>query len=295
MQQKTALIALIGPPNAGKSSLTNEILGQKISITSHKVQTTRNIIKAIITKDDTQIVLFDTPGLFIPKKDRPLERYIVKNAWQVIRQIDQVFLLIDGSQIEKGIRNIENIIVDLKKHDIFPKIIINKTDLIKGDVKKVTNDILDLGIEKIFFTSAKTGQGIKELKNYFFNLAVTRDWLFPEDDISDISMKFLASEVTREKLFLKLEEDLPYAIDVKTENWQESEDNIKIHQVIYVLKDSQKKIIIGKNGQFLKRIGSSARSELAKILDKKIHLFLFVKVKENWMHDKENHLVSNML
>ena len=126
-------------------------------------------------------------------------------------------------------------------------------------------------------------------------MAVTRDWLFPEDDISDISMKFLASEVTREKLFLKLEEDLPYAIDVKTENWQESEDNIKIHQVIYVLKDSQKKIIIGKNGQFLKRIGSSARSELAKILDKKIHLFLFVKVKENWMHDKENHLVSNML
>tara|TARA_Y100000389_G_scaffold16275_2_gene14362 strand:- start:4888 stop:5760 length:873 start_codon:yes stop_codon:yes gene_type:complete len=289
--QKTSLIALIGPPNAGKSSLTNELLGQKISITSHKVQTTRNVIKAVITEGDTQIVLFDTPGLFIPKKDRPLERYIVKNAWQVIRQIDQVFLLIDGGKIKKGINNIKNIIADLQKHDIKPKIIINKTDLIDIDIKEIINEIVELNIEKIFFTSAKTGDGISDLKKYFFNLAVDRNWFFPKEDVSDISMKFLASEITREKLFIKLKEDLPYAIDVKTENWQEDENNIKIHQVIYVLKDSQKKIIIGKNGNFLKNVGYSSRMEISKTCGKKVHLFLFVKVKENWMHDQENYIL----
>lgn len=289
--QKTSLIALIGPPNAGKSSLTNELLGQKISITSHKVQTTRNVIKAVITEGDTQIVLFDTPGLFIPKKDRPLERYIVKNAWQVIRQIDQVFLLIDGGKIKKGINNIKNIIADLQKHDIKPKIIINKTDLIDIDIKEIINEIVELNIEKIFFTSAKTGDGINDLKKYFFNLAVDRNWFFPKEDVSDISMKFLASEITREKLFIKLKEDLPYAIDVKTENWQEDENNIKIHQVIYVLKDSQKKIIIGKNGNFLKNVGYSSRMEISKTCGKKVHLFLFVKVKENWMHDQENYIL----
>lgn len=289
--QKTSLIALIGPPNAGKSSLTNELLGQKISITSHKVQTTRNVIKAVITEGDTQIVLFDTPGLFIPKKDRPLERYIVKNAWQVIRQIDQVFLLIDGGKIKKGINNIKNIIADLQKHNIKPKIIINKTDLIDIDIKEIINEIVGLNIEKIFFTSAKTGDGISDLKKYFFNLAVDRNWFFPKEDVSDISMKFLASEITREKLFIKLKEDLPYAIDVKTENWQEDENNIKIHQVIYVLKDSQKKIIIGKNGNFLKNVGYSSRMEISKTCGKKVHLFLFVKVKENWMHDQENYIL----
>lgn len=289
--QKTSLIALIGPPNAGKSSLTNELLGQKISITSHKVQTTRNVIKAVITEGDTQIVLFDTPGLFIPKKDRPLERYIVKNAWQVIRQIDQVFLLIDGGKIKKGINNIKNIISDLQKHNIKPKIIINKTDLIDIDIKEIINEIVELNIEKIFFTSAKTGDGISDLKKYFFNLAVDRNWFFPKEDVSDISMKFLASEITREKLFIKLKEDLPYAIDVKTENWQEDENNIKIHQVIYVLKDSQKKIIIGKNGNFLKNVGYSSRMEISKTCGKKVHLFLFVKVKENWMHDQENYIL----
>jgi GTP-binding protein Era len=289
--QKTSLIALIGPPNAGKSSLTNELLGQKISITSHKVQTTRNVIKAVITEGDTQIVLFDTPGLFIPKKDRPLERYIVKNAWQVIRQIDQVFLLIDGGKIKKGINNIKNIIADLQKHDIKPKIIINKTDLIDIDIKEIINEIVELNIEKIFFTSAKTGDGISDLKKYFFNLAVDRNWFFPKEDVSDISMKFLASEITREKLFIKLKEDLPYAIDVKTENWQEDENNIKIHQVIYVLKDSQKKIIIGKNGNFLKNVGYSSRMEISKTCGKKVHLFLFVKVKEDWMHDQENYIL----
>ena len=289
--QKTSLIALIGPPNAGKSSLTNELLGQKISITSHKVQTTRNVIKAVITEGDTQIVLFDTPGLFIPKKDRPLERYIVKNAWQVIRQIDQVFLLIDGGKIKKGINNIKNIIADLQKHDIKPKIIINKTDLIDIDIKEIINEIVELNIEKIFFTSAKTGDGISDLKKYFFNLAVDRNWFFPKEDVSDISMKFLASEITREKLFIKLKEDLPYAIDVKTENWQEDENNIKIHQVIYVLKDSQKKIIIGKNGNFLKNVGYSSRMEISKTCGKKVHLFLFVKVKENWMHNQENYIL----
>tara|TARA_B110000259_G_scaffold26173_1_gene27023 strand:+ start:2418 stop:3305 length:888 start_codon:yes stop_codon:yes gene_type:complete len=293
MQQRTSLIALIGPPNAGKSSLTNEILGQKISITSNKVQTTRNIIKAIITEGDTQMVLFDTPGLFIPKKDRPLERYIVKNAWQVIRQIDEVFLLIDGGQLARGIKNIKNIISDLKKHEIVPKIIINKIDLIDNDIKEVTDEVLELGVEKIFFTSAKNGTGVAELKKYFLSLAIIRDWPFPKDDISDVSMKFLASEVTREKLFLKLKEDLPYAIDVTTESWEERAEDIKIHQVIYVLKDSQKKIIIGKDGGFLKKIGSSSRLELSKMCGKKIHLFLFVKVKAGWMHDQENHLPSN--
>jgi GTP-binding protein Era len=281
--QKIASIALIGPPNAGKSSLTNKLLGQKISIASHKVQTTRNVIKAIITDNDTQLVLFDTPGIFIPKKDRPLERYIVKNAWQAIRQIENIFLLIDGGQVQKGINNIKNIISDLEKHNIIPNIIINKTDLIKIDIKEITDNVLALGVKKIFFTSAKNGDGINELRNYFFSLAIPGNWIFPKDDISDISMKFMASEITREKLFLKLKEDLPYSIEVETESWQENDNSIKIHQIIYVLRDSQKKIIIGKKGNFLKNIGSSARLEIETICGKKVHLFIFVKVKEDWM------------
>jgi GTPase len=287
MNKKFSQIALIGAPNVGKSTLANFLVEQKISIVSPKVQTTRNTIKAIMVEGETQIVFLDTPGVFIPKNNRPLERAIVKNAWAGIKDADFVCLIIDAS---KGLgENNQQILKDLEFHKIKPVIIINKIDSVaKEKALEIIANLADRGFEKIFVISALTGDGVADLKKYLIEITPKGIWQFNDDEITDAPMKFIAAEITREKLFLKLEQDLPYCIYVKTESWQDLDNGqVKIHQTIYVLRESQKMIVLGKKGQMIKQIGEEARKEIGEMLGTKVHLFLFAKVEKNWINKKE--------
>jgi GTP-binding protein Era len=288
--QKCSFVALIGAPNAGKSTLTNLLVGQKISIVSPKAQTTRNAIKAIFIEGDTQLVFIDTPGLFIPRKNLALERMIVRSAWQAIKEVDQVCLLIDATQGFSD--NIKNIIEDLKKHNLEPVIVINKIDLVKKNkLLEIIARLAEQGLEKIFMISALNGDGVEDLKKHLLNQARPGPWAFSGEEISDAPMKFIASEITREKLFIELHQDLPYSLCVKTDSWENlGNGDVKIHQSIYVLKESQKMIVIGKNGSMIRKIGEMARKDIAEALGiRKVHLFLFAKVKEDWMNEQENY------
>ena len=287
-KQKTLTVALAGAPNAGKSTLTNYLVGEKISIISPKVQTTRDLIRGVFVEDNTQIILVDTPGVFIPKKARLLERKIVKTAWSGIRDAELVCLLIDATE---GFNNKIKIILDeFKKKEINNILVLNKVDAVKKPTlleltKKITDYYPDF--KEIFMISAKTGEGIDKLKQYILNQATEGEWIFKDDELTDIPLKFLASEITREKLFLKLDKELPYNVDVETEKWEEFDNgDIKIQQVIYVSRENQKSIILGKRGQLIKEVGTEARQELSKFLEKKVHLFLLVKLKADWIEDK---------
>lgn len=287
-KQKTLTIALAGAPNAGKSTLTNYLVGEKISIISPKVQTTRDLIRGVFVEDNTQIILVDTPGVFIPKKARLLERKIVKTAWSGIRDAELVCLLIDATE---GFNNkIKTILDEFKKKEINNILVLNKVDAVKKPTlleltKKITDYYPDF--KEIFMISAKTGEGVDKLKQYILNQATEGEWVFKNDELTDIPLKFLASEITREKLFLKLDKELPYNVDVETEKWEEFDNgDIKIQQVIYVSRENQKSIILGKRGQLIKEVGTEARQELSKFLEKKVHLFLFVKLKADWIEDK---------
>ncbi len=287
-KQKILTVALAGAPNAGKSTLTNYLVGEKVSIISPKVQTTRDLIRGVFVEGDTQIVFVDTPGVFIPKKARLLERKIVKTAWTGIRDAELVCLLIDATE---GFKQKVKIIIDeFKKKEINNILVLNKVDSVKKPkLIELAKEITDYypGFKEVFMISAKTGEGVEDLKNYLMKQAHEGEWIFKDDEITDAPLKFLASEITREKLFLKLKQELPYAIDVETENWEEfNNGDIKIQQVIYVLKENQKSIILGRRGQLIKEVGMEVREELQKFLDRKVHLFLFVKLKEDWIEDK---------
>lgn len=286
-KQKFAEVALIGAPNAGKSTLANHLVGQKISIVSPKVQTTRNTIKAIMVEGETQIVFLDTPGVFIPKTTRPLERAIVRNAWQTIKEVNVVCLLIDAN---RGIDdNNQQILKDLEFHKIKPIIVINKVDSIKKEkALGIIAELSQRGFEQIFLISALSGDGVEDLKKHLIDLAPQGSWHFTDDEITDAPMKFVASEITREKLFLHLNQDLPYSIFVKTDSWEDLKNGqVKIKQTIYVLKESQKMIVLGKGGSMIKQIGEEARMDIGELLGTKVHLFLFVKVEEDWINKKE--------
>jgi GTPase len=282
-------IAIVGAPNAGKSTLTNALLGQKLSIVSPKVQTTRNSIKAIVIEGNTQLVIIDTPGIFIPRDDKVLERVIVKSAWQGLRDSDHVCFLIDATV---GL-NRENlrIIEDLKKENLPITILINKTDLAKKNaILEIMAGVIELGFEEIIPISAETKDNVEKVKKILCEKCLNPDWIYDEDQITDAPMRFIASEITREKLFLKLEQELPYNLAVKTDSYEVLRNGeIKIHQTILVTKDSQKSIIVGKNGSMIKEIGQESRADISEIAATKIHLFLFVKVQKNWMNDSENY------
>ncbi len=287
--QKCFKVAFAGLPNAGKSSLTNAFVGEKISIITPKVQTTRDIIKCVYVEDNTQIIIIDTPGLFIPKKDRLLERKIVKNAWNGIQEADVVCIIIDS--IEGVSERVKTIINDIeKKQDDFI-FILNKIDLVPKvkllEMAKTLNDLYP-NYKQLFMLSAMTGENLNKLKNYLLEIAPERPWLFNNDEITDAPMKFLAAEITREKLFMELKEDLPYSVDVITEKWEEFKNgSIKIQQVIRVLKDSQKAIVIGKNGSMLKKVNIESRKEIEKLFGLKVHLYIFVKIENKWIDEKE--------
>ncbi len=283
------IIAFVGAPNAGKSTLTNALLGQKISIVSPKVQTTRNSIKAILIEENKQIIIIDTPGVFIPRQDKILERVIVKTAWQALREADHVCFLIDASlgMNKENIRILE----DLKKENIPITALVNKIDLVKKNaILEIMANLVSLGIEEIIPISAQTKEGLENLKKILCEKCQKPSWIYDEDQITDAPMRFIATEITREKLFLKLHQELPYSLTVKNEIYEILQNGeIKIHQIIYVLKESQKGIILGKKGAMIREIGQEARNEISEIAQAKVHLYLFVKIKPNWMHDSQNY------
>ncbi len=287
METKCIKVAFAGLPNAGKSTLTNAIVGEKISITSPKVQTTRDIIKGVYIKDETQIIVIDTPGLFIPRKNKLLERKIVKNAWNGIQEADVVCIIIDS--VDGITEKVKTIINDIEKKQSDFIFVLNKVDLVaKPKLLQLAKELNDLypDYKQLFMISATDGDNIDKLMEYLIEIAPNRPWLFNEDEITDAPSKFIASEITREQLFLKLKEDLPYSITVETEKWEDFDNgSIKILQTIKVLKESQKAIVIGKNGNMLKDINISSRKEMEEFFGRKIHLYLFVKVEDKWIEN----------
>ncbi len=283
---RSGFVALIGATNAGKSTLLNRLVGAKVSIVSHKVQTTRAIVRGIAIHKTAQIVFMDTPGIFKPR--RRLDRAMVMSAWGGAKDADLIMLLIDS---ERGLRGDADAILQGLKDVHQPKILVlNKIDRVDPEsLLKLTaaaNEVVEF--ERTFMVSATTGSGCTDLLDFLTDRLPEGPWYYPEDQISDLPMRQLAAEITREKLFLRLHQELPYASHVETEKWEERKDgSVRIEQVIYVERDSQKKIALGKNGDAIKAISTASRKELSEILEQPVHLFLFVKVRENWGDDPE--------
>lgn len=285
-RSRCGFAAVIGAPNAGKSTLVNQLVGAKVSIVTHKVQTTRSRLRGIVVSDQSQIILVDTPGIFQPKKK--LEKAMVESAWGGVEDADLIVLVVD---VHSGLSEaVEEIIAGLEKAGRSAILCLNKIDTLAREklleIAKTFND--RFAFAETFFISAKTGQGVPDLEATLAAGVPEGPWLYPEDQVADAPMRFLAAEVTREKIFLRLHQELPYASTVETESWKEQKDgSVRIEQVIFVQRESQRKIVLGKNGQTIKEIGQSARTELQQTLERPVHLFLFVKVRENWIEDPE--------
>lgn len=287
--QRAGFVAIIGAPNVGKSTLLNRLVGSKVSIVSPKVQTTRRRIIGITLVGAAQVMFVDTPGIFAPK--RRLEAAMVKAAAAGIADADLVLLLLD---VRRGIDANAEIALDLLKRAGRPAfLVVNKIDAVPPERALPLIDAVNQAhpFAATFIVSALTGDGCDDLLNAVAERLPEGPWLFPEDQLSDLSDRALAAEITREQIFLRLHQELPYSITVETEGWAEAADGreVRIDQTIYVLRDSQKPILIGKKGQQLRAIGEAARRELERILDKRVHLFLFVKVRENWLDDPERY------
>ena len=284
----SGFVALIGAPNAGKSTLVNQLVGAKVSIVTHKVQTTRAIVRGIATHDKAQIVFVDTPGIFKPR--RRLDRAMVTTAWGGAKDADMVLVIIDA---ERGIRGDAEAILENLESVRQPKILVlNKVDRVERE--KLLTLAADANeraaFDRTFMVSALTGSGCKDILDYLAGALPAGPWYYPEDQISDLPMRQLAAEITREKLYLRLHQELPYASHVETEKWEEKKDgSVRIEQVIFVERESQKKIVLGEKGATIRAIGQAARQEIGEILEQTVHLFLFVKVRENWGDDPERY------
>lgn len=279
MQTKCGFVAVLGQPNAGKSTLINNLVGHKVSIVSHKVQTTRQRILGITMHEKTQIILVDTPGIFRPKKR--LEKAMVSAAWAASKEADLVLVLHDANQ--KNMTGTDAILKELGGKKAI--LILNKVDQIaKEQLLGLIAHFKDhSNVEDILMVSALTGDGVSELVAYVSVRLPTGPWLFDAEQMTDMPQRMWAAEITREKLYQQLHQELPYETYVETESWERQKNgDIRISQVIYVAREGQKSIILGKGGQQIKKIGNAARQELAHYLEKKVHLFLFVKVAENW-------------
>lgn len=279
-------VALLGAPNAGKSTLVNQLVGAKVSIVTHKVQTTRTRIRGIAIEGDAQIVLVDTPGIFKPK--RRLDRAMVHAAWAGAGDADVVIVVADA---RIGLDDDTLRIVEGLKEAGRPAVLaLNKVDDIKRErllpVAAAFGEVFSF--ERVFMISALNGSGCDDLRAYLAERMPAGPWLYPEDELSDLPMRLMAAEVTREKVFLQLHDELPYSATVETDQWTEREDgSVRIDQTLYVERDSQKKIALGKGGRKIREIGSEARVELEEMLERRVHLFLFVKVRENWQEDRQ--------
>lgn len=289
---RSAVIAVIGAPNAGKSTLVNRLVGAKVSIVTHKVQTTRMRIRGVMIEGDAQIVLVDTPGIFAPR--RRLDRAMVAAAWAGSEDADAIVVVVDAPDLAakpNGLssQDTDRILQGLKEHGRKAALVLNKVDTLKREKLLELTDRLNaaFSFEATFMVSALKGDGIDRLRTWMAERATEGPWYFPEDQTADISSRLLAAEVTREQLYLRLHEELPYAAHVTTEAWQERKDgSVRIDQIILVERDGQKPIVIGKGGATLKAIGAAARKEIQGILGRTVHLFLTVKVQENWAEQR---------
>ncbi|MBO4285662.1 MAG: GTPase Era [Alphaproteobacteria bacterium] len=281
---RAGFVSLIGAPNAGKSTIANHFAGSKVSIVSPKAQTTRTVVKAIGIFENTQIIFLDTPGIFSPK--RRLDRAMLAAAWGGVKDADIVALVLDA---KKGFNGETRAIVQkLKDDNIKAVLLLNKTDLIKQEkLLALSREINEMyAFEQTFMVSALKGEHLEDFYRYLASNLPISPFLYPEDQMSDMPLKLLASEVVREKMFLYLRDELPYSSTVEPELWQRRDDGtIRAEITIYVARDNQKIIVLGKGGQMIKKIGTAARKELEEMLDERIHLFLFVKVRENWEND----------
>jgi len=287
-QMRAGFVALIGAPNAGKSTLLNQMVGSKVAIVTHKVQTTRTRLRGIAIEGTSQLVFVDTPGIFKPK--RRLDRAMVQAAWGGAQDADLVVLLIDA---QRGLdEDVARILEGLKEGGRPAVLALNKIDLIKREELLALADDLNkrFAFSDTFMISAERGDGVADLRAYLAEKMPPGPWLYPEDQIADAPMRSLAAEVTREKLFLRLHEELPYSLTVETESWKELKNgSVRIEQVIFVQREAHKKMVIGKQGGTLKKIGELARKELEEMLERRVHLFLFVKVRERWSDDPERY------
>jgi GTP-binding protein Era len=285
---RCGFIALVGAPNAGKSTLLNSLVGTKVSIVTHKAQTTRSQIRGVVTEGEAQIVFIDTPGIFAPK--RRLDRAMVDAAWTGAGDADFVALIVD---VERGITGELEALLEGLKDIRNPKVLIlNKVDLIKREKLLALSESLNSrgSFEQTFMISALKGDGVKDFLDWAAQRIPLGPWHFPEDQLTDLSLAITAAEVTREKLFLRIHDEIPYNATVETEKFTIQKDgSYRIDQVIYVTRDTHKKIVLGAGGQTIKAIGADSRAELMDIFETKVHLFLFVKVREKWGDDPERY------
>jgi GTPase len=285
---RCGFIAIIGAPNVGKSTLVNALVGSKVAIVSHKVQTTRTPVRGIAMENGAQLIFVDTPGIFAPK--RRLDRAMVTTAWAGAHDADIVCLLADA---KRGIDEETGAIVERLAEVKRPRVaILNKIDLVeKPPLLTLAKDLnARVPLEATFMTSALTGDGVADLRRWLAARVPAGPWHYPEDQVSDAPLRQLAAEITREKLYGRLHQELPYQSTVETDSWKELRDGaVRIEQTIYVERDSQRKIVLGKGGATIKAIGAEARREIALAIEKPVHLFLFVKVRQGWGDDPERY------
>ncbi|ARE82819.1 GTPase Era [Roseovarius sp. EC-HK134] len=290
MTTRAGFIALIGEPNAGKSTLLNRMVGAKVSIVTHKVQTTRARIRGVAMEGQSQLVFVDTPGLFQPR--RRLDRAMVAAAWGGAADADVVILLIEAHRgVTEGVERILEGLTGIAKGRKVA-LAINKIDRVQAQVLlALTKDMNErFAFEKTFLISAERGHGVDDLRQWLAGEVPEGPWLYPEDQIADLPMRMIAAEMTREKLTLRLHQELPYQLTVETENWEERKDgSARIDQVVYVVRDGHKGIVLGNKGETIKAVSKAAREELEEFLGRRIHLFLQVKVRENWQEESERY------
>ncbi len=290
---RCGFVALIGAPNAGKSTITNNFVGSKVSIVSPKVQTTRTMVRGIGVYENTQIIFIDTPGIFRPK--RRLDRAMVSSAWSGVKDADIVVLVVDA---KRGFDDETRAIIDqLNKNKLSAILVLNKVDIIdKTKLLALSAALNEAGnFKETFMISALTGQNIDDFYKYLADNLPESPWYYPEEQMSDMPLKLLAAEIVREKLFLYLRQEIPYELTVEPELWERREDgSVRAEMTIYVKKDNQKTIILGRGGEMIKKIGQSARREIERELEERVHLFLFVKVRANWIDDPARYSAWNL-
>jgi GTPase len=288
MTQKCGFVAVIGPPNAGKSTLANALVGQKVTIVTQKEQTTRMRLRAVVMHQQSQIILVDTPGIFAAKQR--FDRAMVNEVWLGVDDADEVLVVLDAARTEKP--EIDLMLERLANVKKRVSLVLNKIDTVRNDSLLALVQRLNerVNFAETYLVSALSGDGLDRLKDTLADAMPEGPWLYPEDQAADVPSLLLASEVMREKLFLRLHQELPYALTVETDKWENKKDgSVRIEQTVYVRRDGQKAIVLGKGGKAIKEIGAQARAELEDMFERRVHLFVFVKVRKNWQEDPERY------